>query len=153
MKVDETSDKTLFNHQIEEQVKFHEVDMLGVCNNAVYFNYFEDARLDYISSLKTKYKLPIFKDELFLIMVHNNCDYIQSAHLNDRLIIHTRIHFVKKSSFGFEHLVELKENETLIAKGGGIVVNYHKSMKKAIPLPEEFYSAVKDFEKEVSILF
>jgi len=146
-------DKSLFNHRIEQQVKFHEVDLLGVCNNAVYFNYFEDARLDYITSLIEKYRLPMFEDELFFIMVHNNCDYFQSAHLNDKLLIHTRISFVKKSSFGFEHLVELKDTEEIIAQGGGVVVHYHKKQKSAVPLPEEFYSALRDFEKEVSILF
>ncbi|MCO6474148.1 MAG: acyl-CoA thioesterase [Melioribacteraceae bacterium] len=146
-------DKSLFNHRIEQQVKFHEVDLLGVCNNAVYFNYFEDARLDYVTFLKEKYNLPMFEEENFFIMVHNHCDYFQSAHLNDKLIIRTRLSFVKKSSFGFEHIVELKDTGEIIAKGGGVVVHYHKTLKKAIPLPEEFYSAAKDFEKEVSILF
>ena len=28
-----------YNHKIVEVVRFHEVDILGVCNNAVYFNY------------------------------------------------------------------------------------------------------------------
>ena len=33
-----------FTHKTTIKVRFHEVDMLGVCNNAVYINYFEHAR-------------------------------------------------------------------------------------------------------------
>lgn len=34
-----------YRHRNIEVVRFHEVDILGVCNNAIYFNYFEDARI------------------------------------------------------------------------------------------------------------
>ena len=40
-----------YKHKITETVKFHEIDMMGVVNNAVYFNYFEDARMDYLQFL------------------------------------------------------------------------------------------------------
>jgi acyl-CoA thioesterase FadM len=49
-----------FKHSINETVKFHEVDMLGVCNNAVYFNYFEDARIKYVQDLVKKFSLKNF---------------------------------------------------------------------------------------------
>ena len=49
--------KNLFKHKIKEVVRFHEVDILGVCNNAVYFNYFEDARIKYMQDLQKKYQL------------------------------------------------------------------------------------------------
>ena len=54
-------DSKEFKHDIKETVKFHEVDMLGVCNNAVYFNYFEDERIKYVQDLVKKFNL---KDKL-----------------------------------------------------------------------------------------
>ncbi|HET55835.1 MAG TPA: acyl-CoA thioesterase [Ignavibacteria bacterium] len=146
-------DKSLYKHQIKEQVKFHEVDMLGICNNAVYFNYFEDARLSYVYDLKRNYNLVEFLEgNSFFIMVHNHCDYFESAHLDDELIIHTRVNEVKNSSFSFEHIVEKVSTQKIIAKGGGTVVHIDKSIQKSIPLPEEFYDAVKSYEKDVAIL-
>ena len=50
-------DITSFKHVIKEKVKFHEVDMMKVVNNAVYLNYFEDARIKYLQNLKLKYNL------------------------------------------------------------------------------------------------
>ena len=55
-----------FKHKITEIVKFHEVDMLGVCNNAVYFNYFEDARIKYLQDLSKKYNFNEFLVEEFI---------------------------------------------------------------------------------------
>lgn len=137
-----------YNHQIFETVKFHEVDILGVCNNAVYFNYFEDARIKYLQDLSKKYKFNEFLvGDSFFIMVHNEIDYLQSAHFDDELIVFTRVSKVSKSSFSFDHLIIKENNKAHIAKGAGIVVHINKVTKKSMPLPEEFHKAVLDFER------
>lgn len=146
-------DKSLFKHSITETVRFHEVDILGVCNNAVYFNYFEDARIKYVQDLKRNFQLKeLLEGNSFFIMVHNNCDYLEPAFLDDELRIHTRISFIKNTSFGFEHLVEKISTGKIISKGGGAVVHIDKLTKQPLSIPEEFYEAVKSFEKEVDIL-
>ena len=112
-----------YKHKIIEVVKFHEVDMLSVCNNAVYFNYFEDARIKYMQDIKKNYALKVY----------------------------TRIEFIKNSSFGFRHIIEKAATKTIIAKGGGVVVHIDRSNNKSLPLPQEFYDAVQNFEKDVVI--
>ncbi len=142
-----------YNHSIKEVVRFHEVDLLGVCNNAVYFNYFEDARLRYVQDLKNKFELKEFMEGYsFFIMAHNECDYLKSAHLDDELNIYTRIDFIKNSSFGFKHLVEKVRSKEIIARGGGVMVHIDVDSKKPAPIPREFYDAVSKFEKQVQIL-
>lgn len=142
-----------YNHKIIEVVRFHEVDMLGVCNNAVYFNYFEDARIKYVQDLKKNFVLKeLLEGNSFFIMVHNECDYIDSAHLDDELNIYTRIDFIKNSSFGFKHLVEKIKSKKIIARGGGVVVHIDRISKKSLPIPHEFYDAVYKFEQQVEIL-
>ncbi|MEW6196169.1 MAG: thioesterase family protein [Bacteroidota bacterium] len=143
-------DKSLYKHSIIETVRFHEVDLLGVCNNAVYFNYFEDARIKYMQDLKKNYQLKeVLESFSFFIMVHNECDYIEPAYLDDELIVYTKIDFIKNSSFGFKHIIEKKSSQKIIAKGSGVVVHIDKRSNKSIPLPEEFYKAVKLFEQNV----
>ena len=142
-----------YKHVIKEVVKFHEVDLLGVCNNAVYFNYFEDARLDYTIDLKKKYDLKeLLEGDSFFIMVHNDCDYIEPALLHDELNVYTRVNFIGTTSFGFQHIVEKAATKKIIARGGGVVVHINKSTKQPVPLPEEFHRAVKDFDPEVEFV-
>jgi acyl-CoA thioester hydrolase len=142
-----------YKHKITEVVRFHEVDMLGVCNNAVYFNYFEDARIKYVQDIKKNFTLKeLLEGNSFFIMVHNDCDYIESAYLDDELNIYTRIDFIKNSSFGFKHIVEKAASQRIIARGGGVVVHIDRITKKPMPIPQEFYIAVQKFEQKVQIL-
>ncbi len=141
-----------FNHSITFKVRFREVDLMGVVNNAVYFSYFEDARIDYLNTLKSKFTLNEFLEgNNFVIMAHNECDYIKPLVMNDTVTVYTKINYIKKSSFGFLHLVTNQKNE-IIAKGGGVFVYIDKGTMKSKPLPQEFYDVVKSFEKEVNII-
>lgn len=146
-------EKDNYKHSTIEVVRFHEVDMLGVCNNAVYFNYFEDARIKYVQDLIKNYSLKeIMTGDSYFIMAHNEADYIEPALLEDELLVYTRIKFVKNSSFGFRHLIEKKSSGKIITKGGGVFVHINKKTKAPLLLPKEFYEAVKDFEPAVEIL-
>jgi acyl-CoA thioester hydrolase len=143
----------LFTHTIQEKVKFHEIDLLGICNNAIYFNYFEDARLDYAKNLVEKYNLKkYFQGTSFFIMAHNEADYYQSAFLDDELTVYTRIEFVKKSSWGHEHFVVRNSTGEVLTHGKGVLVHIDKKSKKPSALPEEVVLAIRDFDKEVKII-
>jgi len=140
-------DKDLYKHKIIEEVKFHEVDMLGVCNNAVYFNYFEDARIKYLQNLSSKYDFKEFLvGDSFVIMAHNEIDYINSTHLDDKLTVYTKISKISKSSFSFEHFIYRESDNKDIAKGGGVLVHINQKTKESQPLPDEFHRAVLDYE-------
>lgn len=136
-----------YKHKIIEVVKFHEVDMLGVCNNAVYFNYFEDARIKYLQNLAKIYS---FKEFLignsFVIMAHNEIDYLNSSHLDDELIVYTRVDKISNSSFSVQHFIKRTNDQLGIARGGGVLVHINKKTKKSQLLPQEFHKAVLDFE-------
>jgi acyl-CoA thioester hydrolase len=124
-----------YKHKIKETVKFHEVDLLGVCNNAVYFNYFEDARIKYLQDLKKNYNIKdILEGDLFFIMAHNHCDYLLPATLDDELEVLTKIKLIKNTSFEFEHIVINSTTKDTIAKGGGRLVHINKITKKSVPL-------------------
>ena len=43
-------DRSKFKHIYIVKVRFNEVDMLSILNNAVYFNYFEQARIPFSGS-------------------------------------------------------------------------------------------------------
>jgi len=148
----DTAEISKYKHITDEKVKFHEVDMMSVCNNAVYFNYFEDARVKYIQDLKREYNLKeILENGLFFIMAHNECDYYVPALFDDDLSILTRIEYIKNTSFGFKHLVFRKSDEKILASGAGVLVHINFDTKQKVDLPKEFYEAVSSFEDEVSI--
>ncbi len=145
-------DTTKFKHKVSVIVRFHEVDMLGVCNNAVYINYFEHARLQYIKAAGLMPEGGIFSDSRLFFMVRNEINYRGHAHYDDELNIYTKISYIKNTSYGFEHLIENLQTKEIIVDGSGVVVQVDPKTRKSTPLPEFFYEKVKAFEGEVKII-
>lgn len=145
-------DISVFNHKITLTVRFHEVDMLGVCNNAVYINYFEHARLMYLKDAGLMPEKGLFTDGRLFFMVRNEINYKDHARFDDELNIYTKITYIRNSSFGFEHIVENNITKKIIADGGGVLVHVDPQSRKAAPLPDFFYEKIKALEGDVEIL-
>lgn len=141
-----------FNHKTIVTVRFHEVDMLGVCNNAVYINYFEHARLEYVKAAGLIPQGGIFSDGKLFFMVRNEINYRDHAFYDDELEVYTRISFIKNSSFGFDHLIVKKKSEQIIVDGKGVVVYVDPKTRKSTSLPDDFIEKVKKIDPDVQIL-
>jgi acyl-CoA thioester hydrolase len=147
-----TKNKSDFKHFYDVIVTFDEVDMLHIVNNAVYFNYFERARIQCAKDLGILPKKGIGLNGTAFYMVRNEINYLKAAVFEDRLRVYTRISFIKNSSFGFEHIIENLDSGVIIAEGMGVLVHVDPALKKSIPLQEEFYKKVLEFESKVKIL-
>jgi acyl-CoA thioester hydrolase len=141
-----------FKHKITVQVRFHEVDMLGVCNNAVYINYFETARLEYIKAAGLIPEKGIFSDGRLFFMVRNEINYSDHAYYDDELEVYTKISYIKNTSFGFDHLIVKKKSGKIIADGKGVIVHVDPKTRKSISLEDVFIDKIKLFEPGVAIL-
>lgn len=145
--MDKEIDISTFKHRIKEKVKFHEVDMMHVVNNAVYLNYFEDARVKYLQDLKAKYELShIMERDSFFIIARNEIDYLMPAIFDDELNVYTKIEWIKNTSFGFKHVIKNEITNQVIAIGGGIMVHIKLSTKEKQQLPTNFIRAIQDYE-------
>lgn len=141
-----------FKHRYSVTVRFHEVDMLGVCNNAVYINYFETARLEYIKKVGLMPERGIFSDGKIFFIVRNEINYRGHAYYDDLLEVYSRISYIKNSSFGYDHLIVKQKNGEIIVDGKGVVVYVDPKTRKSTSLPESFIGKVKTFEPNVKIL-
>ncbi len=141
-----------FKHIYTVTVRFHEVDMLGVCNNAVYINFFETARLEYIKAAGLMPEKGIFSDGKIFFMVRNEINYRSHAYYDDVLDVYSRISYIKNSSFGYDHLIIKQKTGEVIVDGKGVVVYVDPKSRKSTELPESFIEKVKAFEPIVNIL-
>jgi len=141
-----------FQHKYTVTVRFHEVDMLGVCNNAVYINFFETARLEYIKAVGLMPEKGIFSDGKIFFMVRNEINYRSHAFYDDVLEVYSKISYIKNSSFGYDHLIVKQKTGEIIVDGKGVVVYVDPKTRKSTSLPESFIEKVKAFEPSVKIL-
>lgn len=133
-------------------VRFHEVDMLGVCNNAVYINFFETARLEYIKAAGLMPDNGIFSDGKIFFMVRNEINYRSHAYYDDVLDVYSRISYIKNSSFGYDHLIVKQKSSEIIVDGKGVVVYVDPKTRKSTSLTERFIEKVKSFEPTVKLI-
>ncbi len=147
-----TKNKSDFKNYYDVVVTFDKVDMLHIVNNAVYFNYFEQARIKYAKDIGFLPEKGISLDGTTFYMVRNEINYLKAALFEDRLRVYTRIAYIKNSSFGFEHIIENIETGIIIAEGMGVIAHVDPIKKKSIPLPEEFYQKILGYESKVEIL-
>jgi acyl-CoA thioester hydrolase len=147
-----TKNKSDFKHYYDIVVNFDQVDMLHIVNNAVYFNYIEQARIKYAKDLGVLPKKGIGLNGTTFYMVRNEINYLKAALFEDRLRVYTRVSYIKHSSFGFEHIIENLDTKIIIAEGAGVLAHVDPAIKKSVPLPKEFYQKVLKFEPDVKFI-
>lgn len=141
-----------FKHKTTVKVRFHEVDMLGVCNNAVYINYFEHARLEYAKDAGLIPEGGIFSDGKLFFMVRNEINYRGHSFYDDGLDVYSKVTYIKNSSFGYDHIIVRKKTGEIIVDGKGVVVYVDPKTRKSIPIPEDIIEKIKAYEPDVKII-
>lgn len=141
-----------FTHKTTVKVRFHEVDMLGVCNNAVYINYFEHARLEYVKEAGLIPEGGIFSDGKLFFMVRNEINYRGHSFYDDELDVYSKVTYIKNSSFGYDHIVIRKKSGEAIVDGKGVVVFVDPKTRKSTPITEDIIKKIKAYEPDVKII-
>ena len=140
-----------FKHIISLRVRTFDVDSQGIVHNMSYFKYYEVGRVEYRRNFGYKInKTGVFDDGLKVVVVRNEVDYISYAYLDDILNVHTRISWIKNSSFCFEQLITNQNNGTIISKANGILVNLD-NFNRPETLKEKFVNEIKSFENNLII--
>jgi acyl-CoA thioester hydrolase len=145
-------DLSVFNNKISVHVRFNDVDMLGVCNNAVYINFFDEGRLSYMKEAGLVPETGLFTDGSLYFVVRNEINYRSYAHYGEDLNLYTRVSWIKNSSFGFEHVVENNNTKEIIADGSCVLVHVDAETRRPVTLPQSFIDKVTAYDIGISIL-
>lgn len=124
-------------------VRSTDLDGLRHVNNAVYFQYFEQARLEHLARLGF---LPQYANEdgpkhRFAI-AETTCRYKAPAYYRDVLLVKVRTTEVRQRSFALAYEVRRESDGLLLAEGSSVQVWLDDS-DQAAPLPEAFRRALE----------
>jgi acyl-CoA thioester hydrolase len=114
-------------------LRFADMDALGHVNNAVYFTWFESARI----ALFERVGLAITGvPAVGPILAHTRCDFLAPVRYPGEVLAGTRIERLGSTSFTMEYEAALAgEPERPVARGQGVVVliDYRDGSKVALP--------------------
>jgi len=134
--------KSDFRHFTRLAVRWGDLDSLGHVNNAKFFTYDEQARLEYFRVFEGV--VPnMWKDE-GLILARVACDFLQQLHHPAALEIGYRICKLGRSSMEAES--GIFDGDRLVATLQGVIVWFDYRAQKPAAIPEVVRSTIRSFE-------
>ena len=99
-------------YRLECKVRDYELDMQGIVNNGVYFNYLEHARHEFLLSRGVDFAA-LAQQGINLVVVRSEMDYKASLTSGDKFVIEVSVERISKVKFGFRQRVIRLADEKL----------------------------------------
>lgn len=121
------------NFSIEIKVRYCETDQMGLVHHGSYINYFEEARIAWISNLGFSYS-EMEKSGIILPVSKLNVSYLRPAYFDDDLLISVELAELPTSRLIFNYTI--KKEEEVIVTGTTVLAFLNKETKKPVKCPD-----------------
>lgn len=133
-----------FHHQLPIQIRFNDIDGFGHINNAVYQEYFDLGRVDYLE--RALGSLPGIEDQN-LVIVSNKTDFSRPLYLRDELMVFTRVYQLGNKSLRMIQWLVKKGQVTPSVTCDSVMAGFIPSIEKGMVLPHTWRQRLNNFEK------
>jgi acyl-CoA thioester hydrolase len=139
---------TTYPFEMDFEVVFRDIDAMGHVNNAVYFTYFETARIKYMTILMEGSSPGNYEVlDLPIILVEATCTYKSPALLGESLSLGMGLSRFGTKSFDLVYRLE-GEDGRLVAEGKTVQVMYDYVARQAFPIPDNLRAYVRQHQGE-----
>ena len=121
------------NFSIEIKVRYCETDQMGLVHHGSYINYFEEARIAWISNIGFSYS-EMEKSGIILPVSKLNVNYLRPAYFDDDLLVSVEIAELPTSRLIFNYTI--KKEEEVIVTGTTVLAFLNKETKKPVKCPD-----------------
>ena len=129
-------------HHTKIPVRFADIDAMGHVNNAVFLNYFEQARIDFFKSrVGTDWD---WKNQ-GIVLARNEIDYLLPVLMNDDVMIETSVLEIGRKSMTIGFVVydgQVEDMQRQFARGKCVLVAFDYKAGKTKEIPEEWKEAM-----------
>ena len=120
--------------RLDFQVRDYECDMQGVVNNAVYQNYLEHARHEYIKTLGIDFA-ELARQKINLVVIRVELDYKAPLVSSDRFWIGTRMEKISPLRFAFYQDVFCEPDNRPVLRAKVIGTALNEKGRPQLPAP------------------
>ena len=129
-------------HHTKIPVRFADIDAMGHVNNAVFLNYFEQARIDFFNSrVGSDWD---WKNQ-GIVLARNEIDYLLPVLMNDDVMIETSVLEIGRKSMTIGFVVydgQVEDMQRQFARGKCVLVAFDYKAGKTKEIPEEWKEAM-----------
>lgn len=130
---------------IEIPVKWGEMDAFQHVNNAVYFRYFENARLAYFDKFDGIGFMT--RTGVGPILAATSCRFKTPLTYPDTVLVATKVTTIEEDRFMMEYRIVSTKNQKVAAEADCVIVTFDYKENKKVPVPEELRRLIMEIEK------
>ena len=119
---------------IQQDVIWGDMDSYQHINNAVYFRYFEDARMAYFEKLGVNTYMA--EHNIGPILASTTANFKAPLSYPDKLSIATRISDIHSKKLTMDYIVYSHSLDTIAATGSGLVVYFDYTLNHSCEIPQ-----------------
>lgn len=117
-------------HQKTFAIAWGDMDALGHVNNTRYFDYFQEARIEWLKELNFT-----MTESTGPIVIHIACTYLKPVIYPATLVLKSAVHSLGNSSLMMDH--DIYQDGVLMTQGTSKIVWVDYTKNKSIPLPQK----------------
>ena len=118
---------------IKIKVRYCETDQMGLVHHGSYINYFEEARISWISNLGFSYS-EMEKSGIILPVSKLNVSYLRPAYFDDDLVVYVELAELPTSRLIFNYTINNKDE--VVVTGTTVLAFLNKETKKPVRCPD-----------------
>ena len=132
------------NFSIKIKVRYCETDQMGLVHHGSYINYFEEARIAWISNLGFSYS-EMEKSGIILPVSKLNVSYLRPTYFDDVLVVSVELTEIPTSRLIFNYTI--KNKDEVVVTGTTVLAFLNKETKKPVRCPDYMSEKVKSLFK------
>jgi acyl-CoA thioester hydrolase len=132
---------------IELPVQWGEMDAYGHVNNAVFFRYFESARIEFLA--RSGFVESREQSSVGAILHSTSARFRQPLFYPDTIQVGAVASEITPDRFTMHYVVVSLTTERIVAEGTGVVVSFDYRAGKKTDLPETVVRKLAEIEKEM----
>jgi acyl-CoA thioester hydrolase len=129
---------------IEQPVAWGEQDSFRHVNNAVYFRYFENTRIEYMRRLDWFALLE--RTGVGPILATAQARFRRAVTYPDTLLVGARVSALTRDRFTMEYKAVSTRLGEVTTLGDSVVVTYHYAEQRKVPVPDELRRRLEELE-------
>jgi YbgC/YbaW family acyl-CoA thioester hydrolase len=134
-------------YQIEERVRWGDVDAAGIIFYGAYIRFFEFAETELFRAVGLPYSVMFDELDVWLPRVHLECDFHHAARLDDLLEVSVYVGRFGNKSMRLEFEVRRKGDELIIAHAHFVLASVRRDTFETVAIPEELRNRLAPFTK------
>jgi len=132
------------NFSIKIKVRYCETDQMGLVHHGSYINYFEEARISWISNLGFSYS-EMEKSGIILPVSKLNVSYLRPAYFDDDLVVNVELAEMPTSRLIFNYTI--KNKDEVVVTGTTVLAFLNKETNRPVRCPDYMLEKVNSLFK------